>query len=412
MPRQKIAVIGAGVAGLSAAWLLDRQHDISLYEKAPRLGGHAHTMEVDHDGVKHAFDAGFMLFSRPGQPNFSALLDHLGVPTLSHPLSFSASIGGSSYSNLNAAGLFASPSLFFTGEHWRMLGDIRRFNQKVPLLLGREVGWDVAELLRRLKVGRRFADHYLMPLMQVLCQWPAHAVLSCPANRFARLLHGNGLLALAPSPNWHTVKGGSREYINRIAGMLAGKIHLDAPVRSISRDGAKVCVVKENGGIALYDQVIIATHADVALALLGEPGEAERELLGMFTYQSHSAVLHSDDTLMPRRRKAWASCNALSPSSISYWLDRLHQLDASRPLFLTHNPPRQPEAAKLFSRYDYRRPLFTPQAFAAQQRLQEIQGNDRIWYCGSYHGNGLQEDALASAIGVATLMGVKAPWHQ
>ncbi|SFB48223.1 Predicted NAD/FAD-binding protein [Rhizobium sp. NFR07] len=418
----RVAVIGSGISGLSAAWLLSRHRDVTVYEASPRLGGHAHTVTVEMGDRSIPVDTGFIVYNDLNYPNLVALFEHLKVPTVASDMSFSASMEGGDfeYSGTGLGGLLGQKRNILRPRFWTMLRDVFRFYKRAPALVGRAEFEDVTlgEYLRQAGYSEPFINDHLIPMGAAIWSTTARDMNDYPLQAFLRFFVNHGLLLLSGRPQWRTVDGGSREYVTRIAADFGGKIRLSTPVTSIRRAANGVVVTDAAGQSDFFDDVVIAAHADEALAMLSDAGEQERELLGAFGYTANTAVLHSDAAMMPRRRRVWSSWNYMSggksagqPLCVTYWMNRLQQLDTPSPLFLTLNPGRPLEPGSIHGSYDYTHPRFDSAALKAQQHLWELQGKNRTWFCGAYFGSGFHEDGLQSGLAVAeALGGVRRPW--
>ena len=418
----RIAVIGSGIGGLSAAWALNRHHDVVLYEAEQRLGGHSNTLEVEDPGFgRLPVDTGFIVFNDLTYPNLTRLFDHLGQPVENSTMSFAVSLGGGAYeySGDGLNGVFAQRSHLLRASHYRMIRDILRFYRDAPQVL--ETPDDrrsIGAFLRDEGYGDAFIDRHLMPMGAAIWSATVDRMLAFPARSLVQFMHNHGLLGLRNRPQWRTVTGGSRQYVRRLADTLRGRIRSGCPVVAVRREGGtKVRVRDARGGQDLFDHVVIGAHADQALAMLEAPTAAERRWLGAFRYSDNRAVLHSDARLMPRRRRVWASWNyigtddARAPGvAVTYWMNRLQNLPGRTPFFVTLNPVAQPDPDQVHARMVYTHPQFDLAALAAQEQLWEIQGVDRISYCGSYFGWGFHEDGIASGLAVADDLGAPRPW--
>ncbi|WP_320202920.1 NAD(P)/FAD-dependent oxidoreductase [Agrobacterium rosae] len=422
--RRRIAVIGSGISGLSAAWLLDKSADVTLFEAEGRLGGHANTVSVDQPGkAAIAVDTGFIVYNERNYPNLVALLDHLGVETSASDMSFAASLRGGQmeYSGTDINGLFGQRSNLLRPRFWSMVRDVMRFYKRAPDLLKDPSLQTISlgDYLDANGYSLSFVDDHLLPMGAAIWSTTAADMRSYPLQAFIRFFVNHGLVQLADRPQWRTVKGGSREYVSRLMSQFKGTVVVDSQIAGVQRSSDSVKVLDRSGQLLTFDDVVIATHADQALALLPDADEQERSLLGAFDYTRNAAVLHSDDSLMPKRRNVWSSWNYLSePNStgteqlcVTYWMNRLQNIDEKTPLFVTLNPSRPIDPAKLIRAFDYTHPLFDTKALDAQKQLWSLQGRRNTWFCGAHFGSGFHEDGLQSGLAVAeALGGVKRPW--
>lgn len=421
--RRKIAVVGSGISGLSAAWLLSRTADVVLFETDSRAGGHANTVIARTAGREIAVDTGFIVYNDRNYPNLVALFDHLSVPTLPSSMSFSASLdsGRFEYSGSGLGGLLGQPINAVRPRFWRMVSDILRFYKEAPELLGRPEleAVSLGDYLARSGYGASFVEDHLLPMGAAIWSTTASEMRLYPLHAFIRFFANHGLLQLKDRPRWRTVAGGSREYVKRLLADFRGEVRLESPVISVRRLTIGVEVVDAAGKADRFDDVVIATHADQALGLLSDADNGEREVLGAFEYTPNVAVLHSDVGLMPKRRKVWSSWNYIADADrsgksalcVTYWMNHLQSLDPAAPLFVTLNPCRTVDEKKIISVFDYTHPLFDLKAIAAQRRLWSLQGRRNTWFCGAYFGSGFHEDGLQAGLAVAeALGGVRRPW--
>ncbi len=419
---KKIAVIGSGISGLSAAWLLARNHDVTLFEKDDRLGGHSNTVDVE--GV--AIDTGFIVYNKMNYPNLVAFFDHLGIATEATGMSFSVSLNGGAteYAGTSLATMFAQKTNLFKPAYWGMIRDVLRFYREAPdlLELAENNHWTLRDVLAKGNYGEAFTDQHLLPMGAAIWSTPAADMLDYPAAAFIRFCRNHGLLQLKDRPEWRTVTGGSRQYVMAIADILKGHIRLNSAVAKIHTDRNSVLVECRDGHVQKFDDVVIATHADQALAMLAEPTPAHRKLLGAFAYEKNLAILHRDPTLMPKRRKAWASWNYLGAQPaqpggkaslcVSYWMNRLQNLKTGTDYFVTLNPAHEPREGTVIRSFPYDHPLFDNAAMAAQKMLWNLQGQKNLWFCGSYFGYGFHEDGIQSGLAAAEFLGgEKRPWQ-
>jgi predicted NAD/FAD-binding protein len=421
--RRQIAVVGSGISGLSAAWLLSQHHHVTLFERDARLGGHAHTVDVTaRDGRIVPVDTGFIVFNEATYPNFCALLAHLDVPSAVTDMSFAVSLDGGrlEYSGSGLAGLFAQRRNIVSPRFWSMLQDLLRFYRQAPRDADdlAEQSVSLGDYLKAGRYGRAFLDDHLLPMAAAIWSAPCAEILSYPATAFIRFHDNHGLLRLSGRPAWRSVEGGSRVYVDRLRSAIRGEVRTGSAISAIRRLPAGVVIDSAEGWSRPFDDVVVATHANDALALLADPSPEEKRLLGAFRYSRNLAVLHRDETLMPRRRAAWSSWNHLGdrrdpggPCAVTYWMNRLQTLDTTDQLFVTLNPPRAPRAETVLRQDTYEHPLFDAAAIAAQEQLWTLQGVRRTWFCGAHFGAGFHEDGLQSGLAVAEeLGGVRRPW--
>ncbi len=423
----RIAIIGSGISGLAAAWLLSRDHEVTVYEKDAHPGGHANTVTVaDPEVGRIAVDTGFIVYNEVNYPNLVALFDHLGVATLPTDMSFavSADDGGFEYAGRGPGGLLAQRRNLFRPRLWRMAGDVLRFYRNAPRVLDRPDAetLTLGDLLREGGYGAAFVNDHILPMGAAIWSTPTDRMLDHPAASLVRFMANHGLLKLRGRPQWRTVRGGSREYVARISAPFADRVRLETAVTAVTRLPDRVRVDDCRGGGETFDQVVFASHADQTLALLADPEDAERQVLGAFSYQPNRAVLHADARLMPRTRRAWASWNYLSrrrPADgdagpglcVTYWMNALQSLRSRDPLLVTLNPPTPPDPGTVFGTFDYRHPVFDAAAGRMRARMWSLQGHRRTWYCGAYLGDGFHEDGLQAGLAVAeALGGARRPW--
>lgn len=419
--RLKVAVVGSGISGLSAAWLLSRRHDVTLYEKEPRTGGHANTVDVEAPERPVAVDTGFIVFNPQNYPNLTALFDHLEVETAPSEMSFSVSLDGGDleYGGAGLASLFAQKSNVLRPRFWSMLADLVRFYQTAPAAV-REAGNEgltLGQFVDSNGYGSAFINDHMLPMAGAIWSAAPQALRAYPAMAFIRFFENHGLLNLRERPQWRTLVGGSVRYVSRLLADMNIDTRTTSPVRAVTRL-EKGVVVETDRDTERYDRILIATHADEALALLADPSDQERRLLGAFRYTSNLAVLHSDTQLMPKRKAVWSSWNYIGESGadeneifVTYWMNRLQPLATELQLFVTLNPRRRPSPERVLRSEVYTHPLFTMEALRAQEALPTLQGLRNTWYCGAYFGSGFHEDGLKSGLDAAEDMGgALRPW--
>lgn len=425
--RQRIAVIGAGIAGLGTAWALSKQHDVTVFEANAYAGGHSNTAEIDYDGTPIAVDTGFIVFNDWNYPNLRQLFAHLDVPAIKSDMSFAVTVGDAArpgqleWSGSSIATLFAQKSNLLKPGFHRMWRDILRFNRAAiaDLASGRMAGLSLGEYLAAGRYGDGFMLDYLLPMGAAIWSTPLAGMTDFPAETFARFFKNHGLLSVNDRPQWYTVQGGSREYVKRLLADGDFVLHLHTPVHAIRRDDQGVSVVTAQGA-SHFDQVVLACHADQALRLLDDHASAaERDILSCFRFQPNRAVLHRDPALMPVRRSVWSSWNYLSEPrrdlqrrvGLTYWMNKLQSIDDRHPLFVTLNPIREPAPDTVFAEYAYDHPLFDGAAIRAQARLPDIQGRDRLWFCGAWCNYGFHEDGFTAGLAVAAGLGQNDPFR-
>jgi predicted NAD/FAD-binding protein len=418
----RIAVIGSGISGNSAAWALSTFHDVVLYEKRSRPGGHSATADIDYDGTPVSVDTGFIVYNELNYPNFTALLKHLDVATEASDMSFalSADDGRLEWSGDTLNTIFAQRRNAMSPRFLKMLRDIFRFNRKSVADLGNGAldGVTLGQYLDREGYSAGFVNDYLLAMGAAIWSTPIEEMRAYPAESFVAFFENHRLLSF-DRPVWRTVSGGSRNYVRRLLAPLEGKIRLDNPVTKILRRNGRVSVTDASGHTDEFDQVVLASHTDQSLAMLGDPSDQERDILGAMRYRPNEVYLHRDESLMPKRKRVWASWNYMSDRdagetrdvTVSYWMNRLQNIDRSRPVFVTLNPFKAPREHLTFARYVYDHPQFDAGALAARKRLAEIQGVNNTWYCGAWMGNGFHEDGLSSGLAVARALGARLPWE-
>ncbi len=410
----RIAVVGSGIAGLAASYWLSRQHDVELYEAAATLGGHAHTVDLEHRGETLAIDTGFMVFNEWTYPNFCALLRELGVA--SEPTSMSFSVRSDNerleYNGTSFNGLFAQRKNLWNRRYWRMLRDVLRFNRQCHAgLSAAENEMTVAEFLRHGGYSEEFAAWYLLPMGSAIWSCPAGVFAQFPIRFIREFYDNHGLLNLVRRPTWRIITGGSRTYVEALRQRMEARVFLNHPVRSVHRSDEDVRLVLANGECERFDHVVLACHSDQALRLLAEPTGAEREILSAFRYEESVVQLHTDTSLLPRSRRAWASWNYWIPESsaaaeyapaarLTYELNRLQNLGSRQTFCISLNSTPWIDPKLVLKTFHYAHPVYTLQRDKAQARHHELLGPNRTSYAGAYWRNGFHEDGVVSALAV------------
>jgi len=411
----KIAIIGGGVSGLTVAYLLHSEHEVTVFEAGAHAGGHTNTIRVDSPYRTQFLDTGFIVFNDRNYPNFERLMRRLGVTWQPSEMSFSVSDGSGDfeYSSGSLNGLFADRRHLVSASFLRMVAEVPRFQRAARALLRRD---DERISLRDWLAQQRFSDHFVERLIvpQASAVWSAdpRQMWSFPALFLARFFENHGMLGLRGRPQWRTIAGGSVRYVDALTAEFRDRIRLSTPVQSVERDEQHVTVHTQGAGAERFDQVVLATHSDQALRLLSDASEQERQVLGAIPYQLNEAVLHTDRALLPRRERAWASWNyhlleeQLGRTTVTYHLNRLQSLDADQEYCVTLNLTDRIDPEKVLRRIEYAHPVYTPQGLRAQRRFAEISGRRRTHFAGAYWSWGFHEDGVNSALRVAQAFGV------
>jgi len=403
----RIAVIGSGISGMVAAYRLSREHEVTVFEAGSHVGGHTHTVDVEHGGVRYAVDTGFIVFNDWTYPNFVALMQELGVAWQPSRMSFSVRCErtGLEYNGTTLNSLFAQRRNLIRPAFLRMVTDIMRFNRRAPALLrDSDDSLSLGEYLRREAYSRFFLDHYIVPMGAAIWSSRPADMLRFPARFFVEFFSNHGFLSVNDRPTWRVICGGSREYIKKLTAPYAARIRLGTPVASIQRQRQHVVLRLKGGDLEHFDQVFIACHSDEALSLLSDPSPEERGILGAIKYQANDAVLHTDARLMPKRTLAWAAWNYHLPAqpservTVTYNMNILQTIAAPAQFLLTLNRAGDIDERKILGRYVYHHPVYTSAAVAAQKRRHEINGARGTYYCGAYWSYGFHEDGVKSAL--------------
>ncbi len=428
----KIVIIGSGISGLTAAWYLNKQHDVVVLESADRIGGHTATIDVQHNGERHAIDTGFIVYNDRTYPNYIALLNELGVEARPSEMSFSVSCedSGIEYAGSNANTLFADRRNLLRPGYWRMLLDIVKFNRSaIADLESNRISSDatLGEYLADKGYGKLFAAKYLVPMGAAIWSSGEPEMMSFPLLFFVRFFKNHGLLALADRPQWRTIVGGSKAYLEPLTRSFSNNIYTGVQIEKIERADSEVTIEyisnrsESRGDSGLgdsgrgevrretYDALVIATHSDQALALLEDTTTVEREVLSAIPYQSNEVVLHTDDTLLPARKRAWASWNyrisaadttGVPLARLTYNMNILQGLETDTTFCVSLNQTGNIDPEKVIDIFHYSHPVYTLDGVKAQSRWAEVAGNRRTWFCGAYWGSGFHEDGVVSALKV------------
>jgi uncharacterized protein len=414
----KIAVVGSGISGLSAAWLLSQRHNVTLIEADKRIGGHSNTFLCPAPEGEVPVDTGFIVYNDRTYPNLSALFDYLSVPTADSKMGFAVSLGKGAYeySGAGLMSLVGHTSNLLNPSHLRMMRDlVRFFSSSAAEGIKLQENVSLAEFMVEQRYSQEFIDLHLLPMAGAIWSCTPRQMLGYPAKCFLRFCENHGLLNFYDRPTWRTVEGGSIEYIQRLIGDSRMKIMSDCQISKIDRNGFNVTLKGANNFSESFDHVVIATHADQALRMLSNPTTAESEVLSPFHYSKNRATLHHDESFMPRRKRLWSSWNYVSQTaksdeaSVTYWMNALQPLETKTNIFVTLNADRQPNA--VVKEFEYTHPIFNSETSKVQKRLWSLQGENRTWFCGGHFGSGFHEDGLQSGLAVAEqLGGALRPW--
>jgi predicted NAD/FAD-binding protein len=413
----KVAVIGTGIAGMSAAYLLSQHYDITVFEKNAYVGGHSRTILLPKLG-DIPVDTGFIVFNYRNYPLLCGLFKHLGVPVQPSNMSFGADIQNGFLSYASHA-LFAQKRNFFRPAYWRMLIDIIRFNHQAANFEDSKNAISLGDYLIKLGVGAWFKQYYLQAMGAAIWSCSVETILKFPAASFIRFFRNHGLLTVNGHPQWYTVTGGSRAYVEKLTASFHDRILVNTGVAQVIRHAENIEIIDTHGQRHNFDRVIFACHADEALSMIHQPTPAERQVLGSFSYQMNDVVVHSDPSLMPRLKACWASWVYLSEStkdrgpsvSLSYWMNNLQGLKTETPVLVTLNPTRQPDESLVHDRHRFKHPIFDQAAIDAQGQIDLIQNKDRFLFCGAYQRYGFHEDGILSTVRALRHWGIDVPWQ-
>lgn len=415
--KERLAIIGGGISGLSSACIFQDQFDVTLYEAASRLGGHSRTIQLPSSLNDAPIDTGFIVYNERNYPHLTKFFAHYDVPTQESSMSFGV--------DMRSIGLsYASTSVHLPTRNWLhpkfwgMIKDILRFNRIGASFLDAPLSLTLGEFLKQQNFGKWFCDYYLRPMGAAIWSCPLKTIDAYPAATFLRFFDNHGLLTVFDQPDWRTVTGGSKNYIAKILQNLKADIRCGEKVTVVMRTKDGVKIETADGSHALYDQVIMASHADQSLSALKDASPLETDILSAFQFQPNEIVVHTDKSFMPPEKKHWASWVYLSEDnendkemvSLSYWMNNLQKPETNTDIFVTLNPSRAPNANLVFDRHEFAHPVFTSAAVQSQGRLDEIQGKDRIWFAGAWTRYGFHEDGILSAARIAEKMGIAPPW--
>ena len=414
----RIAIIGAGISGNVAAYLLSQSAEIVVYEREDRLGGHSATVDISYDGAPISVDTGFIVYNMGNYPVLCAMFDHLGVKTEASDMSFSVSLekGAFEWCGDSLDSIFADRGNITSLSFWRMLAGILRFNSRALADLAADTVPDLSlgDYLKAIGVSDAVRDRYIVPMGAAIWSTPAAEMLAFPARSFLNFFNNHRLLHLR-KPDWRTVSGGSRQYVEKLTTDFSSRIRKGCAAIKVNRLDTHVEVTDETGRTSRFDHVILACHSDQALALLEDASSEEREALAAIRYRPNNVYLHRDERLMPSRRKCWAAWNYMTANEngevvVSYWMNKLQNLPKERPLFITLNPAEPPAPELTFGHYIYDHPQYDRPAIAAQQTIQRLQGQRNTWFAGAWLGYGFHEDGARSGLEVAERLGARIPW--
>lgn len=415
---KSVAIIGSGISGLSSAYLLRKKYKVHLYEKASYFGGHSNTIDLSIDGKSVPVDTGFIVFNHRTYPNLLGLFQDLNIITNRSDMSFGVTLKNKSleYSGSSIGQFFAQKKNMFKHSFLKMGFDILTFNKAALKATDESLkGLTLENFISLLGLSQYFRDHYLYPMAGAIWSTSSNKVGDFPAQTFIRFFKNHGLLTITDHPQWYSVKGGSRQYVNKIIAHDGISSSLSQNIKSISRDNDKVILKMNDDSKTLYDHIIFATPAHKTLSLLADATPQERRTLNAFKYSENKAYVHSDVSLMPKNKKAWASWvysdQAKTGVNITYWMNNLQNLRTDKNIFVTLNPKRLPKEDITYRVLDYEHPIFDQDAIEAQAHIHKLQGNQQTYFTGAYQRYGFHEDGIWSAVNVAKLMGIKIPWE-
>ena len=414
----KIAIIGSGISGLGAAYLLDPHHDITIYEKNNYIGGHSRTIDVTVSGKTIPVDTGFIVFNNWNYPNLLGFFEELEVPYENSDMSFGVSVDNG-WLEYSSGGLFAEKKNIFRPQFLKMLANILRFNKEALAYIDANNHATLEECLDELGMGDWFRRYYLLAMGAAIWSCPTSTMMDFPARTFLRFFKNHGLLSVNNRPQWYTVSGGSREYTRRVSEFFKDRIRLVCGAQAVLEKNGQFHLTDTNGETEIYDQIVFSSHADETLKMLKNPTDLEKEILGSFRYQNNKIIVHTDESFMPHNKKCWASWIYLNDGrtdekdcvSLSYWMNNLQNFETDKPVLVTLNPARRPQKDLILDEHEFSHPIFDEPAIQGQDKMDSIQGARGLWFCGAYQRYGFHEDGLLSAVRVAEKMGVRIPWH-
>lgn len=426
---KKIAIIGSGISGMSAAWLLNQKYDVTLFEKNSRLGGHSNTATINYPRIEGgnkeiAVDTGFIVYNFRTYHHLKQLFELLKVEIVESKMSFGIKDYSSNleYLGSDLGGIFAQKKNLLNPKFWGMIFDILKFNKRSISLVesGNSENQDINlwQFIEQLKMGEYFKKYYLLPMASAIWSCPVELMKNYPAKTFLRFFYNHGLLTVTNQPQWYSVKGGSKEYIKKLTASFRNKIRSNTEITNCFSSEAGVILEEKNGTKHQFDEVIFACHANETFEIISDKSDLEKEILSKFQFSKNHAILHRDSKQMPKNKKAWGSWVYLSQenqkkTSLTYWMNNLQAIDSDLPLFVTLNPIKEIDADKIFAEFDYEHPIFDEKAIVAQERLPEIQGKRGIYFIGAWTKYGFHEDGISSAINLTNnYFEVKAPWQK
>ena len=413
----KIGVIGSGISGLVTAWALQTKHEVTLFEKNRNLGGHSNTVDIEIGSDNHPVETGFIVLNDKNYPLFTSLLKHLNVSTNNSSMSFSVSVdkGAFEYSS-SYIGLVSQTKNIIDPKYWKMLRDINYFyNNALKDVRNSPENETMGEFLNRFNYSKKFIDYHILPMTASIWSCPRKSALNFPIKSLLTFFENHKLLNIYNRPTWSTIKNGSREYVSKIEELLRGPVYKNTKVNKISKLKNSI-KLHTSSGIEKFDEVVLANHADQSYEIIKENFEEEGNLLKDFKYQKNSSILHSDINFMPKRNSVWSSWNYITETgssgnlSITYWMNELQKIKSSKPILLSLNPKRLPNPDLIHGQYTYSHPVFDNTAIKIQKDLYNIQGKNKIWFCGAWTGFGFHEDGLKSAAEIANYFNIQLPW--